>query len=90
MAVFTRVAHIEHRPTLIKEIIKALSELESLVIVFTIMKTKSNHTTGDTGLNTCINQLTALRKVLLKPITIPIAAPINSANTKPAKPFLNW
>ena len=88
MAVFTKVAHMAHRPTLIKEMIKALSELESLVMVFTIIKTNSNQTTGETGLKICISQLKELLNTGLKPITIPIGTAIINANKKPAKTVL--
>lgn len=49
--VFTSVAHMEHNPTLIKDITNDFSISTLVKTVFTIMETNNNHTTGDTGLN---------------------------------------
>ena len=76
MAVFTKVAHIEHKPTLINEMVKELSSFDL---------TNKYQTTGDTGLKICINQLNALFKVGLNPIKIPKGTAINNANKNPAK-----
>ena len=88
ITVFTNVAHIEHNPTLINEIINELSVSESLVKVFTIIKTNNNQTTGETGLKIWINQLIELRKVSLKPITTPMGTAIKIANRNPANTVL--
>src|SRR5690606_5684099 len=85
IAVFTNVAHMEHRPTLINEMIKALSALEFLVSVFTIINTNNSQTTGDTGLKICIIQFTELLNVLLKPIIMPMGTATKKAKTNPAK-----
>ena len=84
MAVFTKVAHIEHSPTDINDMINELSLSEFLVKVFTIIKTSNNHTTGDTGLRIWIIQLIDPLKVSLNPKTIPTGTAKNSAKKKPA------